>query len=77
MTRHSAKLETSSRLQRVHALLADGREYSTLDIVRRCNVCAVNSIIAELRDNGCEIRCRRAPGGTRTEQVYLYRMAKS
>jgi hypothetical protein len=55
----SAHLETSERLQRVDQLLADGREYSTLDIVYGAQVCAVNSIIAELRDNGRNIRCRR------------------
>ena len=56
---HSATLETSDRLQRVDKLLSDGREYSTLDIVTGAQVCAVNSIIAELRDNGRQITCQR------------------
>jgi len=55
----SANLTTSDRLQRVAQYLADGRERSTMDIIRECNVCAVNSIIAELRDNGLIIDCRR------------------
>ncbi len=55
----SANLENSDRLQRVDQLLADGLEYSTLEIVYGAQVCAVNSIIAELRDNGRDIRCRR------------------
>lgn len=55
----SARLDSSERLQRVDQLLADGLEYSTLDIVYGAQVCAVNSIIAELRDNGRDIRCRR------------------
>ena len=55
---HAAKLETSPRLQRVNALLADGQEYSTRDIVYRADVCAVNSIISELRANGCCITTR-------------------
>ena len=46
---HAARLESSSRLKRVFELLADGREHSTQDIVRGAGVCAVNSIIAELR----------------------------
>ena len=56
---HSASIERSKRLQRVDDLLADGKEYSTMDIVHAANVCAVNSIIAELRDNGRAIDCRR------------------
>jgi len=64
----AARLETSQRLQRVAALLADGREYSTLDIVIGASVCAVNSCIAELRANGCAIACRRVG------DVWYYRM---
>lgn len=56
---HSARLHRSARLQRVLALLSDGRPHSTLDIVMAAGVCAVNSCIAELRDNGIGIRCRR------------------
>lgn len=56
---HAAKIENSDRLRRVHAVLADGREYTTLDIIAYARVCAVNSCIAELRDGGFDIRCRR------------------
>ena len=66
---NAAKLEKSTRLQRVCRLLADGQEYSTLDIVKRASVCAVNSIIAELRQNGLEIEC------SRRGSVWYYRMA--
>lgn len=65
----AARIETSDRLQRVLLLLADGREYSTLDIVMAAGVCAVNSCIAELRANGYDIRCQRV--GER----WLYRLA--
>ena len=58
----AAKIETSDRLQRVDALLADGREYSTLEIMAYASVCAVNSCVAELRANGRRIECRRAGG---------------
>ncbi len=54
-----AHIDTSQRLQRVADLLADGGEYSTLDIVMAAGVCAVNSCIAELRANGYGITCRR------------------
>lgn len=59
MSTHAARIDTSDRLRRVDALLADGREYSTLEIVQHCDVCAVNSIVDELRSNGRDIRCRR------------------
>ena len=55
----AARLENSARLKRVADLLADGREYSTLDIIMGAGVCAVNSCVAELRDIGFIITCRR------------------
>jgi biotin operon repressor len=51
----SAKLDKSHRLQRVLSVLQDGRPHSTMEISRRANVLAVNSCIAELRDNGIAI----------------------
>ena len=59
MSMHAARIEDSPRLQRVAALLADGAEHSTLDIVAGAGVCAVNSIVAELRENGLQIACVR------------------
>lgn len=56
---HNARIEKSQRLQRVIRLLADGREYSTREIIAHADVCAVNSVITELRANGKNISCRR------------------
>lgn len=53
------KLSTSPRLRRVYRLLKDGRPHTTREIVRKARVCAVNSIISELRANGAEITCTR------------------
>ena len=64
---NSASLSTSKRLQRVATLLSDGREHSTRDIMRGANVCAVNSCVAELRDNGRDIVCFMRGG------IWLYR----
>ncbi|MBK6742476.1 MAG: hypothetical protein IPG66_05655 [Hydrogenophilales bacterium] len=63
-----ARLKTSKRLQRVLRLLSDGAEYSTREIIRLADVCAVNSIITELRAQGIPItsRCRRG--------IWLYRL---
>ena len=55
----AAQIANSKRLQRVDALLADGREYSTMEIIELCDVCAVNSIVSELRLNGRNIDCRQ------------------
>jgi hypothetical protein len=54
-----ANIESSDRLQRVAQVLAQGGEFSTLDIIKKANVCAVNSIVSELRQNGYEIHCER------------------
>jgi hypothetical protein len=56
---HAARIEKSERLGRVLDLLSQGGEFSTLDIIRQANVCAVNSIVAELRQNGFAIDCQR------------------
>ena len=54
---HSARLTKSERLQRVYSLLRRGGEFSTMQIIEAAQVCAVNSIVAELRENGFDIRC--------------------
>lgn len=56
---NAAKLSKSTRLRRVMRVLRRGGAYTTRDIIRKANVCAVNSIIAELRQNGYRIGCRR------------------
>lgn len=73
---HAAVLARSARLQRVRDVLADGAEHSTLDIVAAARVCAVNSCVAELRENELTIRCRQArgAGGAR---IWLYCMEET
>jgi len=66
---HAARL-TSPRLQRVLRLLGDGRAHTTRQIVRRAQVCAVNAIIAELRQHGAEITCERRKQGGRWRFYY-------
>lgn len=56
---HAANIEKSKRLQRVDALLSDLRPRSTLEIIQQAEVCAVNSIISELRRNGRQINCHQ------------------
>jgi len=56
---NAASIESSVSLNRVLDLLSHGGEFTTLDIIKSANVCAVNSIIAELRQNGLDINCQR------------------
>ena len=69
---HAARVDHSPRLQRVLDVLRDGREHSTLDLVWRARVCAVNSIIAELRAQGYSISCRH--GSVDGERRWWYRL---
>lgn len=71
---HAAPL-TSPRLQRVLAVLADGRPHTTRQIVRRGRVMAVNACIAELRQHGATILCEpRVVNGARR---FFYTMTKA
>lgn len=49
---HYAKLENSPRLQRLLTLLQDGQRHSTMDIITKAKICAVNTAVSELRRNG-------------------------
>ena len=69
---HAARMNRSPRLQRVHALLADGRWHSTREIMAGAHVCAVNSCVAELRVNGLSIECRQEKVGA--ERLFYYRL---
>lgn len=65
---HHARLAASPRLQRtLRALQAAGRPLTTRALMRRARICAVNAVIAELRENGAAIDCeqRMLPDGTR------------
>lgn len=66
---HHATLKTSPRLRRVYALLSDGGPHTTREIIQEAGVCAVNSIIAELRANDINIDCQRVRG---QKGVYRY-----
>lgn len=70
VTVNAADPQKSPRLKRVLAVLRDGEEHTTRDLIVAAEVCAVNSIIAELRANGFEIDCQR------DGDVWLYRLVK-
>lgn len=69
---HAANIENSPRLQQVLSYLRKGPA-TTFEIVMGCGVCAVNSIIAELRANGYVITCTPVKG---QRGVYIYELVE-
>ena len=59
---HYAKIENSARLQAVLKYLSDGKPHTTRDIIIATGMCAINSIITELRMNGIRIACDPVKG---------------
>lgn len=73
-----ARLEHSPRLRKLMAYMADGKERSTLEIIRDLGICAVNSAMAELRRNGIPISRARRDGTTpEGNAVYKYQWEKA
>lgn len=52
-----ARYATSARLQRLLLFLADGKPHTTRQIGLGADICAVNSAIDELRENGFDVPC--------------------
>ena len=65
---HHANYDKSERLQRTERVLSTGRWYSTLELIILAKICAVSSVISELRRNGFDIECRRVGN------VYQYQL---
>lgn len=68
---HYARAEHSRRLQRVLGVLSDRRWHTTREIIRLGQVCAVNTIVSELRRNGFVVECQCVTTG-----VYQYRLVR-
>ena len=69
---HFAKIGSSLRLQKVLNLLKDGIPHTTRDIIDKAGVCAVNSIIAEIRAIGYNIHCKQVRRGIFEYQLLLF-----
>ena len=65
---HYAKLDNSPRLQRLYALLQRGPA-TTREIVTGADICAVNTAVDELRENGISVICESIGKGR-----YQYRL---
>ena len=73
---HYARLHTSPRLRRALMVLQQAQgEMTTYELSRAADICAVNSVIAELRENGAEITCRQAVKDG--QRRFYYRLMKS
>jgi predicted ArsR family transcriptional regulator len=75
---HAAKVEKSERLKRVLQLLRSrgSKGATTREIIEAAQVCAVNSIIAELRANGFHIECRFEQRTDRGAAIYRYTLVE-
>lgn len=71
---HAARLDHSPRLQRLLAVFRanPGVWLTTLDLISRARICAVNSAVDELRENGFRIPSRRESRDG--EPVWSYRL---
>lgn len=54
-----ARIEKSTRLQKLYAFLSDGRPHTTKEIGDATGIEAVGSAVGELRRNGFNIVCRQ------------------
>tara|TARA_R110002094_G_scaffold160396_14_gene145837 strand:- start:1086 stop:1325 length:240 start_codon:yes stop_codon:yes gene_type:complete len=73
---HHSKIATCERLQRTLRVLQKAKGgISTRDLADRADICAVNSTIAELRENGAEITCRQVVRNGKRR--WLYTLIKS
>ncbi len=77
---HHARLQNSPRLRRALKALqqaqgTQGGEMTTWELSRAADICAVNSTVAELRENGAEIACRQAFRDGRRR--FFYRLIRS
>jgi len=73
---HHASLHKSPRLRRTLKVLQQAKgEVSTLDLSRKANICAVSTVVAELRENGAEIICRQVV--INGERRFYYTLLKS
>ena len=65
---------TAPTHKRIYKLLKDGREHTTREIVRKCNVCCVNTYISEMRSKkGIPIKCD-SKGFKNGAHIYAYQI---
>lgn len=68
---HAARPEHSPRLQRLLAVLADGREHTSRELQDAAATVAVGTCASELRAAGYDVTCRR-----RGKNVWTYQLRR-
>ena len=71
---HAAGLH-SPRLQKVLAVLREGKPLSTRQIVRKAGVMAASTCVAELRQHGADIHCEQRLVNGRRRWFYTLKKA--
>lgn len=71
---HAASLAESPRLRTVVELLlrVGPRGATTREIIEAAEVCAVNSVVSEIRKNGIGVECRYERTTKTRQRVYRY-----
>ena len=54
---HYADYAKSARLQRLITYMIDGKVKTTLEIIQGADICAVNSAVCEVREQGFNLEC--------------------
>ena len=73
---HYAKLHNSPRLQRLLKFLSDLKPHSTREIIQGANICAVNTAVDELRENGFDVVCAYIKTLADGARIYHYQLHK-
>lgn len=71
---HYARVSHSKRLQRLLSVLSDGGWHTTLDLVKKAKICAVNTAVHELRQNGYGVECKCMGRTVQSEDRHAYRL---
>lgn len=71
-----AKLHNSPRLQRLLKFLSDGKKHTTKEIFIGADICAVNTAVDELRENGFDIPCNLREVKEDRSKIYEYQLCK-
>ncbi|MBL4750504.1 MAG: hypothetical protein JKX71_08000 [Amylibacter sp.] len=73
---HYARLSSNPRLRRtLRVLQAANGALTTYELMRKAKICAVSSVVSELRNNGAEITCRQEV--TNGQRRFYYILIKS
>ncbi len=70
---HAANLDKSERLQRFIEALKTGPK-TTRELIEATGLCAINSIAAELRQNGIKVDCTYKGTTENGARIYQYEL---